>query len=205
MIEIKIDSKIVNMEPLAGEKLSDLFERTLNEKVPADYVISDLMVNGEFLNLDDDDHLLVKNVNEFNSIEFFTRSSLELSFEALDNAGQYIDFISDSIRILIDLYRNGDSQQAEQIFLNTIERIDLFVQLISKVCSILKKNYKTNFNEQIITDLEIHLLSIVKGLLPAKEKNDQVMLNDLLEYELLDNLTQWKIQAIPELRKLQNL
>jgi hypothetical protein len=47
-------------------------------------------------------------------------------------------------------------------------------------------------------------LSVIKALLPAKEKNDVVMLCDLLEYELIDNLTQWKIKVLPELKKLKN-
>jgi hypothetical protein len=40
-------------------------------------------------------------------------------------------------------------------------------------------------------------------LLSAKEKNDNIMLCDLLEYELIDNLTQWKIKILPELKKLK--
>ena len=56
-----------------------------------------------------------------------------------------------------------------------------------------------------IKQLEIHLLSVVKGILTAEKKNDTVMLMDLLEYELKDNLTQWKITAIPQIKRLNTL
>ncbi len=61
-----------------------------------------------------------------------------------------------------------------------------------------------NFKDESIQKLEIHLLSVMKALLQAKEKNDTIMLCDLLEYELADNLTQWKIKVLPELKKLKN-
>ena len=61
----------------------------------------------------------------------------------------------------------------------------------------------TNKNEEF-QKLEIHLLSVVRSLLQAKEKNDSIMICDLLEYELIDNLKQWKIKILPELKKLKN-
>ena len=45
----------------------------------------------------------------------------------------------------------------------------------------------------------------IKAINTAFKKNDIVMLQDLLEYELIDNLTQWKIQALPKIKKLNSL
>lgn len=52
-----------------------------------------------------------------------------------------------------------------------------------------------NENEQITRESQnakLHLLSTCKSLLRAKEKNDLLMICDLLEYEFMDNLTEWK-------------
>jgi len=92
------------------------------------------------------------------------------------------------------------------MFGEVIEIMDLFVQLMSRIYKTVRKRHPQQLQAtQTFQQLEIHLLSIMKALLPAKEKNDIIMLNDLLEYELIDNLTQWKIKAIPELKKLRDL
>jgi hypothetical protein len=36
----------------------------------------------------------------------------------------------------------------------------------------------------------------------ALEKSDNIMLIDLIEYELRDSLTQWKIRVLPKLKSL---
>ena len=83
--------------------------------------------------------------------------------------------------------------------------MDLYIQLVSRVYHVLRTDLEQmNFKDESIQKLEIHLLSVMKALLQAKEKNDTIMLCDLLEYELVDNLTQWKIKVLPELKKLKN-
>ena len=83
--------------------------------------------------------------------------------------------------------------------------MDLYIQLVSNVYQVIRKDLNgKSFKDESIQKLEIHLLSVLKALLQAKEKEDIIMLCDLLEYELVDNLTQWKIKVLPELKKLKN-
>jgi hypothetical protein len=56
--------------------------------------------------------------------------------------------------------------------------------------------YPSGFN---FHKLKIHLLSIFKAVGIALKTQDHVMLSDLLEYELKDNITQWKIYVIPSI------
>ena len=57
-----------------------------------------------------------------------------------------------------------------------------------------------------IKNLQIHLLSVLKAIETAHNSKDIVMLEDLLEFELKDNLTKWKILVTPALKiQAQNL
>jgi hypothetical protein len=47
----------------------------------------------------------------------------------------------------------------------------------------------------------VHLLFIIKGMNQACQKEDALALEDLIKYELKDNLTQWKIDLIPRVRR----
>ncbi len=131
-------------------------------------------------------------------------SSLELAFESIDSCFGYVDYITTQIHKLIEHYNQGNMDLANQNFVEVIELMDLYIQLVSRVYRVLRVELKTMQKDESIQKLEIHLLSVMKALLQAKEKNDTIMLCDLLEYELADNLTQWKIKVLPELKKLKN-
>jgi hypothetical protein len=131
--------------------------------------------------------------------------SLQIAFESIDSCFGYIDHITAKIQFLIGLYNTGELNLANEALIEVVDLMDLYIQLISKVYNVIRLNLNgQSFKDEGIQKLEIHLLSIIKALLSAKEKEDIIMLCDLLEYELIDNLTQWKIKALPELRKLKN-
>ncbi|AUN96608.1 hypothetical protein DOM21_18770 [Bacteriovorax stolpii] len=133
------------------------------------------------------------------------QTSLDLAFESIDSCFGYVDYITAQIQKLIVQYNQGEVDTAHQSFVEVIELMDLYIQLVSRVYRVLRTDLEQmNFKDESIQKLEIHLLSVMKALLQAKEKNDTIMLCDLLEYELVDNLTQWKIKVLPELKKLKN-
>ncbi len=134
-----------------------------------------------------------------------TNTSLDLAFESIDSCFGYVDYITSQIQKLTLQYNEGNLDAANEAFVEVIELMDLYIQLVSRVYRVLRTDLEImNFKDESIQKLEIHLLSIMKALLQAKEKNDTIMLCDLLEYELIDNLTQWKIKILPELKKLKN-
>ena len=56
-----------------------------------------------------------------------------------------------------------------------------------------------------IKESHIHLLFIMKAMNQASQKQDLVVLEELIKYELKDNLTQWKIDLIPQMKRHLNL
>lgn len=132
-------------------------------------------------------------------------SSLDLAFESIDSCFGYVDYIMAQIQKLTVYFNEGELDKANNSFIEVIELMDLYIQLISRVYRVLRTDMEgVKFKDEGVQKLEIHLLSVMKALLQAKEKNDTIMLCDLLEYELADNLTQWKIKVLPELKKLKN-
>jgi hypothetical protein len=135
-----------------------------------------------------------------------TNNSLNLAFESIDSCFGYIDYITSKIQNLISFYNTGELDQARETFIEVVDLMDLYIQLISKIYGVIRVNIQgQSFKDENVQKLEIHLLSIIKSLLSAKEKEDIIMLCDLLEYELIDNLNQWKIKVLPELKKLKKI
>jgi hypothetical protein len=80
--------------------------------------------------------------------------------------------------------------------------ITKFVELTTMLAKILAN--RKNFTMPEIKQSHIHLLFVLKGINQAQKKHDSLVLEDLIKYELKDNLTQWKIDLIPQIRRLLN-
>jgi hypothetical protein len=133
-----------------------------------------------------------------------SKETLNLAFESVDSSFGYVDYIISQVQVLIASYQSGDINAANAHFAKVAELMDLFIQLVSRIYQVIRESNDNNLvKDDNILKLEIHLLSVMKALLSAKENNDNIMLCDLLEYELIDNLTQWKIKILPELKKLK--
>jgi len=202
MTEIMVNKQNITTEINHGSSIDQLIDLILNNYATPGDVISNMLVNGSFFDYEDKNNNLKQTVQQVESISFELKNSLDLAFEALDSCNSYIDNVTDKIQTLLQFYSENKLAQANSSFSEIIEIIDLFIQLITKIHRTIRIHNPKQFTKgPVIQNLEIHLLSILKALIPAKEKEDIIMLCDLLEYELVDNLKQWKIQAIPELKK----
>lgn len=184
--------------------IHDVMNMILDDETNAEKVIVEVAINGRPLSVDEENESLPRTVGQYENINFTLQSSLDLAFEALESCNSYIDIVTAKIHEMIGLYQTNEHDHANACFAEVIEIMDLYVQLITKIYRTIGRTYKSLEKDQSVKKLEIHLLSVLKALIPAKEKEDIIMLCDLLEYELVDNLTQWKIKVIPELKKLRD-
>lgn len=185
--------------------LSELIDIVLNKNEFSNSVITELEIDGNKFDPRVDDIPMDFSIAETSQISIHTKNNIELTFEALDSCSAYIDVLTENITELVALYKQDKIEEANHLFSDLVDILDLYIQLISRIHSTLKANFKKQVeNASILQELEIHLLSVIKAILPAKENNDIIMLSDLLEYELIDNLTQWKIKAIPLMKQMQN-
>lgn len=188
-----------------ASNLADL-SNNIYKKMNSEEIITDIVLDGEEFPFEQGMTLLSEEVSQYTSITFKTSTSTELAFQALESCNGYIENLNHKIMKLCNLYQEGKTEEANLLFNEVIEVLDLFIQLVSSIFSTIKRNRPSLLaNNKEVKELEIHLLSVLKALVPAKERNDIIMLCDLLEYELIDNLTQWKIKTIPNLKALRNI
>lgn len=205
MVSVTVNNKTIS-KPEQEASVNDLMNFVLNEVLHDDEVITSIDINGRQLSYEEEQSSLSLPVDKYNDINFSTTSSYELAFDALNDCSSYIDTIIHKIGVFTGFQNDNKQKEANMMFGEVVEIMDLYVQLMAKIYKTVRTRHQEQLkNTNTFQTLEIHLLSIMKALIPAKEKNDIIMLNDLLEYELIDNLTQWKIKAIPELKKLRDL
>ena len=77
-----------------------------------------------------------------------------------------------------------------------------FVELTTLLARLV--TLRTRVTIPDIKESHIQLLFIFKAMNQAQVKKDNTALEELIKYELKDNLTQWKILFIPQIKKLLN-
>lgn len=162
------------------------------------YQLALLKVNGRLVDINGEDPSLVRPIEQDDIIQIsFDRNNVFLSDIILETH-ELADKIIEQIQLSSPLISDDQTRYFDKV-ITIISAVDTF---INSICFI-KENAKTNdfkMNDLPFKELHIHLLSVMKALHTAQSKNDYIMLADLLEYELKDNLTQWKILIMPTLR-----
>ncbi len=114
------------------------------------------------------------------------------------------DFLSDLIQ---DTQLIGEFSSAREFFWNKkiiklTSDVGQFVELTTLLSKSIAKHKSISIDG--IKESHIHLLFLLKAMNQAQLKQDFVALEELIKYELKDNLTQWKINFIPHIKKILN-
>ena len=132
-----------------------------------------------------------------------TTSSYNQEF-LVESIGLTLEFLSD---IILDIHSIGDLNPGKEFFwnnkvINLTADISKFVELTTLLSKLVMSRKKKSIPG--IKESHIHLLFILKAMNQAHNNEDYTALEELIKYELKDNLTQWKIDLIPQTRKLLN-
>jgi hypothetical protein len=202
MTQVTANRSSVTQKFNENSTVDQLVEELMIQEGRSNDILTSISLDGREVQISETNEFNRK-IGDFKNIDITFQSTLDLAFEALDSAQGFVEEVAQSIRQLAGFYQAGKTNEANLAFAETIERLDLFVQLMARIHLSFKSGIGEGYRKlDSMQTLEIHLLSVLKALLPAKEKEDIIMLCDLLEYELIDNLTQWKIKVIPELKQL---
>jgi hypothetical protein len=154
-----------------------------------------LKVNGISIDLNSEDPSLVRPINDSDLIEISFKGEKSGLKEIISDINTLINSISSKILSFtkeIEELEKTDSNQLELI----IDAVNIFVHSITYAIKNVRDK-KELIDTLPIRDLKIHLLSVMKAIETAHNSEDLIMLSDLLEYELKDNLTKWKILVMP--------
>jgi len=194
MQEIYINNKksAISFKNKNFNELISSLKTSLNNKFKS---ITDIKINGLAIDL------------LSNSIDIPSHQIQKIEVTIQDSHTYLADLLTHGMSIIDqtmsiiteDMLRNDD--YSRYYLKKVLDAVDIFVQIIIKIhktvnlkdddCITLLRNMKA---------CEMHLFSVVKAIQHAAKKEDSVMICDLLEHELTDNLKQWKINIVPQLK-----
>ncbi len=152
--------------------------------------ISSLRLNGR--EVADIDRESGRCLDGINSIEITTRSRLSLARDIIAEGRNYIEGLQDYLLKTAGCYTRG-SGCADNSLLEAIQGMQWFVQMIGFIEDALGLDYaRLVLNGQPVNDYVRMLNIIFQEIVNSQEKTDPVLLADILEYNLVPQLDNWK-------------
>lgn len=183
-----------------GETLGDLLDQIQKKIIVEGRSITRLLIDNEEGSLDS---VKIRKtlVSQVGTLEIGVASLSEVISRNIANAEEYLGKLIPGIERAAELFRNGSEQEANQFFLQIIDGMDWFSQVIEMITQAKPMDPTSPlFAGESIEDRQNRLFELTKQMVEANKSKDWVLLADLLEYELLPFYEQWA-ETLPEINK----
>ncbi|PIP72111.1 MAG: hypothetical protein COW89_08180 [Nitrospinae bacterium CG22_combo_CG10-13_8_21_14_all_47_10] len=106
----------------------------------------------------------------------------------LVNAREYLEKLIPGFQEAADLFRMGNEQEANKYYLQILDGIDWFSQVVMTIINA----QEIKPEEQSLENRQKKLTNLMAQMLKANQNQDWVLLADLLEYEMIPFYTDWQ-------------
>jgi hypothetical protein len=152
--------------------------------------IASLRVNGrEVADVNEESSQHLERVG---SIEITTESPFRVASNIIAEAGQFIEGLQDYLVQTAGHY-TSDSERAGRYFNEAVQGLQWFVQMIGFIEQTLILDFNQLFLDgKPVVEYVLALNSIFQEIVSSQENFDPVLLADILEYDLVPHLEEWK-------------
>lgn len=183
----------------------DLINSLNSELANRSLVISQIRINGKNLDESQESRFHMTQLGQIGAIEVVTTDPVELAFDALRTAQEYIRQIIPRCKKAAEHYRRAETALAEKEFIEIVDALDGLTDLLSSAQFVLKGKVTISLrNDSSLRLAQVRLISAIQELLPAKVQNDSTLLADILGNELPESLSEMSNLGIPVLLRLQS-
>jgi hypothetical protein len=198
-MKVSINGVAQEESDFEGETVSAILDAMV-QQTPDSYIRRIWLDDQEFPS--DDREALQKKPSDINSLEVELANLKDLVATNLANALDYLKKLIPGFEQAADLFRAANEQEANKYYLQILDGIDWFSQVVSVIMS--PDEGETELPDTYDESLEVRqkkLTDLMSQMLEANQNQDWVLLADLLEYEMVPFYKDWE----KILSKLENL
>ena len=173
-----------------GETVSAILDAMV-QQTPGSYIRRIWLDDQEFPS--DDREALQKKPSDIDSLEVELANLKDLVATNLANALDYLKKLIPGCEQAADLFRAGNEQEANKYYLQILDGIEWFSQVVSVIMS--PDEGETELPDTDDESLEVRqkkLTDLMSQMLEANENQDWVLLADILEYEMVPFYKDWE-------------
>jgi hypothetical protein len=152
-------------------------------------IIASLRVNGEEITSEEEKNVHLQGTD---SVEITTETPGCLAIRILGESQDYINELQNYLLLVAGQYTSG-SENTGLNFAEAVQGLQWFVQMTDFIGCTLQINFqKLMLNSRPVEDYVKDLNSILQEIVKAQTGCDPVLLADILEYDLVPHLEEWK-------------
>ena len=189
-MKVSINGVAQEESDFEGETVSAILD-SMVQQTPGSYIRRIWLDDQEFPS--DDREALQKKPSDIDSLEVELANLKDLVATNLANALDYLKKLIPGFEQAADLFRAGNEQEANKYYLQILDGIDWFSQVVSVIMS--PDEGETELPDTDDESLEVRqkkLTDLMSQMLEANENQDWVLLADILEYEMVPFYKDWE-------------
>jgi hypothetical protein len=193
MTRLFVDAREIPFPPGGMCSLDQVLKHVELTEMPPNFVIRQVQVDGAPYLHDNGFHDGQTELDTRETIEVFTASLEEIARDSIAEAVSYLERVESVIPSLSSSFQVFPGPEA---FENLRQLCDGFYWL-NLLLDRLGKTFHLNSEDQVVQGLSIcdqnqRLLTILRQLVEAQERQDFTLISDLLEYEIQPFIPVWK-------------
>jgi hypothetical protein len=189
-MKVSINGVAQEESDFEGETVSAILDAMV-QKTPGSYIRRIWLDDQEFPS--DDREALQKKPSDIDSLEVELANLKDLVATNIANALDYLKKLIPGFEQAADLFRTGNEQEANKYYLQILDGIDWFSQVVSVIM-------EPDADEAELPDADGEslqmrqkkLTDLMSQMLEANQNQDWVLLADILEYEMVPFYKDWE-------------
>jgi hypothetical protein len=184
-MKISINGAETQESSFHGDTLGEVLHAILNSR--KDFYVRRVWLDGQEASSNTQDTLKTATAS-VESLELELALLQELVANNLTNAKEYLEKLVPGFQKAADLFRMGNEQEANQYYLQILDGIDWFSQVILTIVNAQVDIFK----KQALEERQKKLTNFMEQMLEANQNQDWVLMADLLEYEMAPFYKDWQ-------------
>ena len=184
---IIIDGQKSDLSVKNFDNLEDLLVKVMEDEQMNERIVTDVLVNDESFSEIYPHQAEDVAAQEMEKVEIKTVPIREMAVNITRELYKVINLMSKGSRQIADLFRQADDMEALDMYQDLLEVTKDFLGMIGIL--------RSEFNLQDIPGLESSLnklSELFSEMVDVQENEDWILLSDLLEYEFLPLVEEWK-------------
>jgi hypothetical protein len=185
-----IDGQVRDFNLSGTDSLASMLSSLHGDLAKSGRFIASLRVNGrEVADIDEESS---QHLERIGSIEITTESPLSVAGNIIAEGEKFIEGLQDYLVQTAGHY-SSDNQCAGRYLDETVQGLEWFVQMIGFIEQTLQLDFnQLSLNGRPVAEYVQRLNSIFQEIVNAQEVSDPVLLADILVYDLVPHLEEWK-------------
>jgi len=178
--------------PLHCATLQDLLAHVEDELLPSGHVVTQIDVDGEELEDDEEQSALLRPCGDVQSVDFYTARAVDLAREGLEQAIELLPALAEALRECARLLREGHTASGLDLLYECLGHIEWYIGLIAAL-DIYFTQIAMDTDDELLGDTPLGKPISVPGGLPLK--GSEQTLGELRTFASIENLRSRLVEA----------